>query len=123
MVQKETVLEIIDNTGARVGRCLHVYSRKDGRAYIGDHVLLSVLSALPGKKVAKGEMHRAVVVRQRGWSRRSDGIYYRWNQNAAVLLNSKSQPLGTRIKGPIPFEAVMKNPLCAKFFALSPLIL
>tara|TARA_X000001036_G_C20158847_1_gene594524 strand:- start:25 stop:393 length:369 start_codon:yes stop_codon:yes gene_type:complete len=105
MIQQETRLKVADNTGAKEILCFKVLGGS-GRKYasIGDQVVVTVKKALPGGMVKKGEVHRAVVVRTRKELGRKDGSLIRFDENAAVLLNSAGEPRGTRIFGPVARE-------------------
>lgn len=106
MIQPETVVKIVDNTGAKIGKVFKVLGGSKKRyARIGDIVVLSVRSAEPRKNVKKKDVVRAIVVRQRQPFRRADGSYLRFDENAVVLVDSeKKEPKGTRVFGPIPRE-------------------
>ena len=105
MIQVQTELLVADNTGAKEVLCFKVLggSRKK-YASIGDKIVITVKKALPGGMVKKGEVHRAVVVRTSKEVARKDGSRIRFDENAAVLLNSAGEPSGTRIFGPVARE-------------------
>ncbi len=105
MVQQESKLNVADNSGAKVVQCIRVPGGS-GRRYagVGDRIIVSVKSAIPGGNIKKGEVSPAVVVRTKKEFRRSDGSYIRFDENAAVLLNPQDEPLGTRIFGPVARE-------------------
>ena len=105
MIQSETRLKVADNTGAKEVLCFKVLGGS-GRKYasIGDMVVITVKKALPGGMVKKGEVHRAVIVRTRKELNRKDGSLIRFDENAAVILNSAGEPRGTRIFGPVARE-------------------
>ena len=105
MIQQETRLKVADNTGAKEILCFKVLGgSKRKYASIGDQVVITVKKALPGGMVKKGEVHRAVIVRTRKEVNRMDGSRIRFDENAAVLLNSAGEPRGTRIFGPVARE-------------------
>ena len=105
MIQQETRLKVADNSGAKTVQCFKVLGGSKKRyASIGDIIVVSVKSATPGGMVKKGEVARAVVVRVKKEIRRKDGSYIRFDDNAAVILNSQSEPKGTRIFGPVARE-------------------
>tara|TARA_B100001115_G_C15609395_1_gene292108 strand:+ start:190 stop:558 length:369 start_codon:yes stop_codon:yes gene_type:complete len=105
MIQQETRLKVADNTGAKEVLCFKVLGgSKRKYASIGDQVVITVKKALPGGMVKKGEVHRAVIVRTRKEVNRVDGSRIRFDENAAVLLNSAGEPRGTRIFGPVARE-------------------
>ena len=105
MVQQESRLNVADNSGAKELLCIRVLGGS-GRRYarVGDKIVVTVKSAIPGGGVRKGDVVRAVVVRTRKELRRSDGSYVRFDENAAVLLNPQDEPRGTRIFGPVARE-------------------
>ena len=105
MIQQETRLKVADNTGAKEVLCFKVLGGSRRKyASIGDQIVITVKKALPGGMVKKGEVHRAVVVRTRKEISRRDGSQIRFDENAAVLLNSTGEPRGTRIFGPVARE-------------------
>ena len=105
MIQQETRLRVADNTGAKEILCFKVLGgTKRKYARIGDQIVVSVKKAIPGGMVKKGEVHRAVVVRTKKEINRKDGSRIRFDENAAVLLNSSGEPRGTRIFGPVTRE-------------------
>ncbi len=105
MIQQESRLAVADNSGAKEVLCIRVLGGS-GRRYarVGDKIVVTVKSAIPGGNIKKGEVTRAVVVRTKKEYRRSDGSYIRFDENAAVLLNDQDEPLGTRIFGPVARE-------------------
>ena len=105
MIQQETRLKVADNSGAREVLCFKVLGGS-GRRYasIGDLIVVTVKQAIPDGIVTKGQVTRAVVVRTKKEIRRSDGSYIRFDDNAAVLLNSAGEPRGTRVIGPVARE-------------------
>ena len=110
MVQQQTVLNVADNTGAKkimVIRVLGGSRRRFGR--IGDIVVASVKEAIPNGNVKKGDVVKAVVVRTRKELKRADGSYIKFDDNAAVVLNSNLEIKGTRIFGPVARELRAKN--------------
>ena len=105
MIQQETRLRVADNTGAKEVLCFKVLGCSRRKyASIGDQIVITVKKALPGGMVKKGEVHRAVVVRTRKEISRPDGSRIRFDENAAVLLDSAGEPRGTRIFGPVARE-------------------
>ena len=105
MIQQETRLRVADNTGAKEVLCFKVLGGSRRKyASIGDQIVITVKKALPGGMVKKGEVHRAVVVRTRKEISRPDGSRIRFDENAAVLLDSAVEPRGTRIFGPVARE-------------------
>ncbi|PCJ56118.1 MAG: 50S ribosomal protein L14 [Candidatus Hydrogenedentota bacterium] len=105
MIQRESNLQVADNSGARRIKVIQVVGGT-GRRYarLGDVVTASVKEALPNSAVKKGEVVKAVVVRIRKDTQRADGTTIRFDSNAAVLINAQKEPRGTRIFGPVPRE-------------------
>ena len=106
MIQPRSMLQIADNSGAKIVRCIRVLGGYKKRyAVIGDIITVSVKSAAPRALVKKGEVHHAVVVRTRKEYRRKDGTYVRFDENAVVLVDRKSKEMkASRVFGPIPRE-------------------
>ncbi|HYQ86465.1 MAG TPA: 50S ribosomal protein L14 [Bacteroidota bacterium] len=122
MIQEETNLVVADNSGAKKVRCIRVLGGHDRRyAGVGDLIVVSVKSAIPGAAIKKGEMSRAVIVRTKKETRRKDGSFIRFDENAAVLLNPQGEPRGTRIFGPVARELRDKNYM--KIISLAPEVL
>ena len=122
MVQQQTILKVADNTGANEImsiRCLGGSYRKYAR--VGDVIVASVKSAAPGGMVKKGDVVKAVVVRTKKPTRRADGSYIRFDENAAVIIKEDGNPKGTRIFGPIARELREKNYM--KILSLAPEVL
>ncbi len=105
MIQMQSELLVADNSGAKKVMCIKVLGGSKKRvAGIGDLIKVSVKNAIPNGKVKKGEVVNAVVVRTRKGIKRCDGSFLKFDTNAAVLLNNKFQPIGTRIFGPVTRE-------------------
>lgn len=105
MIQKQTRLKVADNSGAKELMVIQVTGSTRKRfAYLGDIVKVTVKKAIPGGSVKKSEVLNAVIVRTRKESRRVDGSYIRFSDNAAVILDKDKQPKGTRIFGPVARE-------------------
>ncbi len=122
MIQEETNLVVADNSGAKKVRCIRVLGGSNRRyASVGDIIVVSVKSAIPGGAVKKGEVSRAVVVRTKKEVRRKDGTYIRFDENAAVLLDNKNEPRGTRIFGPVARE--LREKQFMKIVSLAPEVL
>ncbi len=119
MIQQESRLKVADNTGAKELMCIRVLGGT-GRRYagIGDVVVCSVKKAAPGGVVKKGEVVRAVIVRTVQGTRRADGSYIRFDDNAAVLIKEDKNPRGTRIFGPVARELREKDYM--KILSLAP---
>ncbi len=122
MIQMQTVLDAADNSGARRIQCIKVLGGSKRRyAGIGDVIKVSVKDAIPRGKVKKGEIYSAVVVRTRKGVRRGDGSLIRFDGNAAVLLNARLEPIGTRIFGPVTRE--LRTTQFMKIISLAPEVL
>lgn len=122
MVQTQTILNVADNSGARKVMVIKVLGDSKRRyAKIGDLVICSVKTAIPGGTVKKGDVVRAVLVRSKKEFRRKDGSYIRFDQNAAVILNKENEPVGTRIFGPIARELRERNYM--RIISLAPEVL
>ena len=122
MIQMQTMLTIADNSGARTARCIHVLGGTRRRyARLGDVVVAAVQDAIPGGAVKKGDVVRAVIVRTRKEYRRKDGSYIRFDENAAVLIDTAGEPRGTRIFGPVARELREKRYM--KIVSLAPEVL
>ena len=122
MIQEETNLIVADNSGAKKIRCIRVLGGSDRRyAGVGDVVIVAVKSALPGAAVKKGEVARAVIVRTKKETRRQDGSFIRFDENAAVLINDQGEPRGSRIFGPVARELREKQYM--KIVSLAPEVL
>lgn len=122
MIQAETNLDVADNSGARRVQCIKVLGgSKRKYASVGDVVVVSVKEAIPRGRVKKGEVLKAVVVRTSKDIRRADGTSIRFDSNAAVLINSQGEPIGTRIFGPVTRELRAKKYM--KIISLAPEVL
>jgi large subunit ribosomal protein L14 len=105
MIQMQSRLEVADNSGAKLVQCIKVLGGSKRRyASVGDTIIVSVKEALPGSKVKKGDVKRAVIVRTSKELARPDGTYIRFDDNAAVIIDNNNQPVGTRIFGPVARE-------------------
>lgn len=110
MVQTQTYLTVADNSGAKKVMCIKVLGDSRRRyARVGDLIVCSVKTAIPGGNVKKGDVVKAVVVRTKKEFRRNDGSYIRFDENAAVIINKDQEPIGTRIFGPVARELREKN--------------
>ena len=119
MIQVQTELNVADNTGARIVECIKVLGGSKRRyASVGDVIVVTIKKAIPGGIVKKGEVTKAVVVRTRKELRRKDGSYIRFDDNAAVLINSQKEPQGTRVFGPIARE--LREKRFMKILSLAP---
>ena len=122
MIQMQTVLDVADNTGARSVMCIKVLGGSKRRyASVGDIVKVSIKDAAPRGRVKKGDVYNAVGVRTAKGVRRPDGSLVRFDNNAAVLLNNKLEPIGTRIFGPVTRE--LRSERFMKIVSLAPEVL
>lgn len=119
MIQMQTMLDVADNSGARKIMCIKVLGGSKRRyASVGDIVKVTVKDAAPHGRVKKGDVYNAVVVRTAKGVRRPDGNVIKFDKNAAVLLNTKLEPLGTRIFGPVTRE--LRSERFMKIVSLAP---
>ena len=122
MIQQESILRIADNTGAKAALCIRVLGGAKRRyAGVGDVIVATVKDAIPNAAIKKGEVVEAVVVRTAKETRRKDGSYIRFEDNAAVLINQQGEPRGTRIFGPVGRELREKKYM--KIVSLAPEVL
>ena len=122
MIQEETRLTVADNTGAKTLLAFRILGGTRKRyARVGDIIVCSVKSAIPGGSIKKGEIVKAVVVRTKKEYKRVDGSYIRFDENSAVILDEKGEPKGTRIFGPIARELREKGYM--KILSLAPEVL
>ncbi len=122
MVQIYTMLQVADNSGAKKVMCFHVKGGSKKRyATVGDVIVATVKEAAPQGSVKKGEVVRGVVVRTKKEIKRDDGSYIKFDQNAAVLINTQGEPVGTRIFGPVARELRWKK--FTKIISLAPEVL
>jgi large subunit ribosomal protein L14 len=122
MIQVQTVLDVADNSGAKVVQCIKVLGGSRRRyAQLGDVIVVSIKEALPDSKVKKGDTARAVVVRTKREWRRPDGSYIKFDSNSAVIIGAQSEPIGTRIFGPVARE--LRSKKFMKIVSLAPEVL
>ena len=122
MIQMQTRLQVADNTGARSVMCIKVLGGSKRRyAGVGDVIKVAVKDAAPRGREKKGEVYNAVVVRTSSGVRRQDGSKIKFDSNAAVLLNAKLEPIGTRIFGPVTRE--LRTEKFMKIVSLAPEVL
>ena len=122
MIIPESNLEVADNSGARRVQCIRILGGSKRRwASVGDVIIVSVKEAIPRGRVKKGDVHRAVIVRTAKEIRRPDGTSIRFDRNAAVLLNTSDEPIGTRIFGPVTRELRARRYM--KIVSLAPEVL
>lgn len=122
MIQQESRLAVADNSGAKEVLCIRVLGGTKKRyARIGDTVVVTVKSAIPSGNIKKGTVTKAVVVRTKKETRRSDGSYIRFDDNAVVILNTANEMVGTRIFGPVARE--LRDKQYMKIVSLAPEVL
>jgi len=122
MIQTETLLNVADNTGAKKVKCFRILGgTRHHYASLGDVIVVSVKSAIPNSAVKKGSVQKAVVVRTKKAVRRKDGTYIRFDDNAAVILDERYEPKGTRIFGPVARE--LREREYMKIVSLAPEVL
>jgi len=122
MIQLRSMLEVADNSGAKRVQCVKVLGGSHRKyARLGDTVVVSVKEALPDSNIKKGSVAKAVVVRTKKESRRPDGSYIRFDQNAVVIINAQGEPVGTRIFGPVARELRWREYM--KIISLAPEVL
>lgn len=122
MIQLKSLLEVADNSGARKVVCVKVLGGSRRRyASVGDVIVVAVKEATPNSKIAKGSVHKAVVVRTAKAVSREDGSYIRFDDNSVVLINDSSEPVGTRIFGPVARE--LRGKKFMKIVSLAPEVL
>jgi large subunit ribosomal protein L14 len=122
MIQMQSMLDVADNTGARTVMCIKVLGGSHRRyAGVGDIIKVTIKDAAPRGRVKKGDVYNAVVVRTAKGVRRPDGSLIKFDGNAAVLLNNKLEPIGTRIFGPVTRE--LRTERFMKIVSLAPEVL
>jgi large subunit ribosomal protein L14 len=122
MIQTQSYLDVADNSGARRVMCIKVLGGSHRRyARVGDIIKVTVKEAIPRGKVKKGQVMNAVVVRTKKGVRRKDGSLIKFDDNAAVLLNTQDAPVGTRIFGPVTRE--LRSEKFMKIISLAPEVL
>ena len=122
MIREQTNLNVADNSGARRVQCIRVLGGSKRRtASVGDVIVVTVKDAIPDRRVKKGEVHKAVIVRTAKEVHRGDGSSIRFDRNAAVLINNNNEPIGTRIFGPVTRELRARQFM--KIISLAPEVL
>ena len=121
MIYPQTMLTVADNTGARKVMCIRVLGGNKKYAKIGDSIIAVVKEAIPNMPIKRSEIVRAIVVRTKKTIRRQDGMYIRFDDNAAVIVNMDNNPRGTRVFGPVAREIRDKN--FSKIVSLAPEVL
>jgi len=121
MIYPQTMLTVADNTGAKKVMCIRVLGGNKKYAKIGDTIIAVVKEAIPNMPIKRSDIIRAIVVRTKKTIRRQDGMYIRFDDNAAVLVNPENNPRGTRVFGPVAREIRDKN--FSKIVSLAPEVL
>lgn len=121
MIQPQTILTVADNTGARKIMCIRVLGGNRKYASVGDTIIGVVKESIPNMPVKRSDIVRAIVVRTRKTIRRADGMFIRFDDNAAVIVNADSNPKGTRVFGPVAREIRDRN--FSKIVSLAPEVL
>lgn len=121
MIYPQTMLTVADNTGAKKVMCIRVLGGNKKYAKIGDTIIAVVKEAIPNMPVKRSDVIRAIVVRTKKSIRRPDGMYIRFDDNAAVIVNMDNNPRGTRVFGPVAREIRDKN--YSKIVSLAPEVL
>ena len=121
MIYPQTMLTVADNTGAKKVMCIRILGGNKKYAKIGDTIIAVVKEAIPNMPVKRSDVIRAIVVRTKKTIRRPDGMYIRFDDNAAVIVNAENNPRGTRVFGPVAREIRDKN--FSKIVSLAPEVL
>ena len=121
MIYPQTILTVADNTGAKKVMCIRILGGNKKYAEIGDTIIAVVKEALPNMPVKRSDVVKAIVVRTKKTIRRQDGMYIRFDDNAAVVVNPDNNPRGTRVFGPVAREIRDKN--FSKIVSLAPEVL
>ena len=121
MIYPQTILTVADNTGAKKVMCIRILGGNKKYAEIGDTIIAVVKEALPNMPIKRSDVIRAIVVRTKKTIRRQDGMYIRFDDNAAVIVNMDNNPKGTRVFGPVAREIRDKN--FSKIVSLAPEVL
>lgn len=121
MIQQESILKIVDNTGARKAMCISILGSNKRSAKVGDVIVATIKDAIPNTNVKKGEKVKVVVVRTKKEIRREDGSYIRFDDNCGVIIDEQKNPKGTRIFGPVARE--LRYLQFTKIISLAPEVL
>jgi large subunit ribosomal protein L14 len=121
MIYPQTILTVADNTGAKKVMCIRILGGNKKYAEIGDTIIAVVKEAMPNMPVKRSDVVKAIVVRTKKTIRRQDGMYIRFDDNAAVIVNMENNPRGTRVFGPVAREIRDKN--YSKIVSLAPEVL
>lgn len=121
MIYPQTILTVADNTGAKKVMCIRILGGNKKYAEVGDTIIAVVKEAIPNMPIKRSDIIRAIIVRTKKTIRRKDGMYIRFDDNAAVIVNLENNPKGTRVFGPIAREIRDKN--LSKIVSLAPEVL
>ena len=121
MIYPQTILTVADNTGAKKVMCIRVLGGNKKYAQVGDTIIAVVKEAIPNMPIKRSDVVKAIVVRTKKTIRRQDGMYIRFDDNAAVIVNTENNPRGTRVFGPVAREIRDKN--FSKIVSLAPEVL
>ena len=121
MIYPQTILTVADNTGAKKVMCIRVLGGNKKYAEIGDTIIAVVKESIPNMPIKRSDIVRAIIVRTKKTIRRQDGMYIRFDDNAAVIVNADNNPRGTRVFGPVAREIRDKN--FSKIVSLAPEVL
>ena len=121
MIYPQTILTVADNTGAKKVMCIRILGGNKKYAKIGDTIIAVVKEAIPNMPVKRSDVVKAIIVRTKKTIRRQDGMYIRFDDNAAVVVNTENNPRGTRVFGPVAREIRDKN--FSKIVSLAPEVL
>jgi len=121
MIYPQTILTVADNTGAKKVMCIQILGGNKKYAKIGDNIIAVVKEALPNMPIKRSDIVRAIIVRTKKTIRRQDGMFIRFDDNAAVIVNNDNNPRGTRVFGPVAREIRDRN--FSKIVSLAPEVL
>jgi large subunit ribosomal protein L14 len=121
MIYPQTILTVADNTGAKKVMCIRILGGNKKYAQIGDTIIAVVKEAIPNMPIKRSDVVKAIIVRTKKTIRRQDGMYIRFDDNAAVIVNTENNPRGTRVFGPVAREIRDKN--YSKIVSLAPEVL
>jgi len=121
MIYPQTILTVADNTGAKKVMCIRILGGNKKYAEIGDTIIAVVKQAIPNMPIRRSDVVKAIIVRTKKTIRRQDGMYIRFDDNAAVIVNPENNPRGTRVFGPVAREIRDKN--LSKIVSLAPEVL
>jgi large subunit ribosomal protein L14 len=121
MIYPQTILTVADNTGAKKVMCIRILGGNKKYAKIGDTIIAVVKEAMPNMPIKRSDVVKAIVVRTKKTIRRKDGMYIRFDDNAAVIVNADNNPRGTRVFGPVARE--IRDKSFSKIVSLAPEVL